>query len=314
MSYALFESKVDRYDRTYADVRGKRKPANVTWAESSASILSKTRGFLGGFDYTMQLQVGCPGGCLFCYVSSAPRLAPSDVRERWGFEVRTKRNPIRQLERYLGDGRLAGKTVYWSGVTDPYAAKKSVTREVWSRLNACPVSLRPERLVIQSRFRPDRDADAIAEYGETTTSRDGRPPVLVSYSIGTDRDDMIHAWERATPTFEQRLTAIKKLRAVGVFVVPTLSPFGLWNDLPRTLHRFDSLGVSFITVLFFKARTRTANTPRDFIQHLERDYPRLLDPVWQQAQVEAMRGCFGASRVLVGQEGFAALTKPPAIP
>jgi len=82
---------------------------------------------MGGFDHTMQIQVGCPGACQFCYVCEGFRLAPKDVRQNWGFEVRNKRNVTRKFRKHLENGTLADKTIYWSGVTDPYAAKPAVT-------------------------------------------------------------------------------------------------------------------------------------------------------------------------------------------
>ena len=54
----------------------------------------------------------------------------------------------------------------------------------------------------KTRFRPDRDVELIREYCHSTSPSDEGPSVLVSYSIGTDRNDLIHVWERATPLFE----------------------------------------------------------------------------------------------------------------
>jgi DNA repair photolyase len=148
------------------------------------------------------------------------------------------------------------------------------------------------------------------DYALSTRPSDGGPAVVVSYSIGTDRDDLIQAWERATPIFDKRLRAIERLRAAGLFVVATLSPFGPWRDLPAALVRFRELGVSYITCLFFKAGTPTANTPRRFLDHVRREHPFLLDPLWQREMEETMKEIFGEDRVLVGQRGFASLTRP----
>lgn len=311
MSYALFESKVDRYDRTFLAVKGEQRPKQMVRGESTAPVLSKTRGFLGGFDYTMQFQVGCPGGCLFCYVSSAPRLAPSSIRKRWGFEVRMKRTPIKQLRAALRSGKLQEQSLYWSGVTDPYAIKPAVTRAVWQTLLNCPSELRPGRFVVQSRFRPDRDRNLMSEYAASTFSPDGKPSLLVCYSIGTDREDLIYAWERATPTYQQRMKAIEKLAGSGIQVVPTLSPFGIWSDLRATLLQFKSLNIPYITVLFFKEKTPYANTPARFLTFLRQSYPFLLDKDWQADKVCEMGEIFGAERVLVGKSGFSSLVDPP---
>ena len=307
-----------RYSATYEALYDAPPPPVVRIGRSDAPIFTPGRGFMSAFDYTMQLQVGCPGACLFCYVPAAPRLTAREVRgpdgRSWGFIVRNKINIPRKLRRSLDSGRLADKTVYWSGVTDPYAAEPWMTRRVWEIFLEAPPEVRPRRIAVQSRYRPDRDASLMRDYARSTRPSDGGSAVVVSYSIGTDRNDLIEAWERATPIFEKRLRAIERLRAADLFVVATLSPFGPWRDLPAALVRLRELGVSYVTCLFFKAATSTANTPRRFLEHVKREYPFLLDPAWQREMEATMKEFFGEDRVLVGQRGFASLTKPHRVP
>ncbi len=304
----------ENYLTNYRKLFGTNPPDSVTIGSSAADILSPSRGFMTGFDFTMQLQVGCPGACLFCYVRYGSMLAPTSVRgpggSQWGFQVRDKTNPVGKLAKHLASGKLADKSIYWSGVTDPYAASPKTTRGVWERLILAPADQRPLRIAVQTRFRPDRDAALMAEYGSSTQPADGGPAVLVSYSMGTDRDDLIRAWERATPVFEHRMQCIKNLRTHGVLVVATLSPFGLWNDLGGTVRRLEDMGVAYVTVLFLKSGTRSANTPKSFLNHVRENHPELLDEKWQEERLGEIREVFGAERVLVGQEGFASLTRP----
>ncbi len=306
-------NRIRTYDQTYLQIHGQPPPQKVTFAESDADIISVGRGFMGGFDHTMQSQVGCPGGCLFCYVKTGARLAPKEVRENWGFDVRSKRNVEQKLRKHLTQGTLADKIIYSSGVTDPYAEKGFVTRSIWQIWCDTPLHLRPRRIVVQTRFRPDRDVQLIAKYCQLTTASDSGPPVVVSYSIGTDRNDLIRAWDRATPTFEQRMRAIENLRQAGIFVVPTLSPFALWNDLVATLEQFKAWGIPYITVLFFKETTKSANTPKRFLAYLRKEYPMLLNPIWQTEQVEKIEAIFGVGHVVVGQDGFTSLANPHQI-
>jgi DNA repair photolyase len=305
------------YNVTYQQLFELSPPSSVTFGDSNADIISPGRGFVGAFDLTMQLQVGCPGGCLFCYVPTGERLVPGGIKgpqgQQWGFQIRHKRNVLEKFNRYLTQGELADKTIYWSGVTDPYAAPPALTRQLWQTLNSAPVHLRPRRVVVQTRFRPDRDVELIAGYSHSTIAADQGPSVVVSYSIGTDRNDLIRAWERATPAFEQRLKTIEALRQAGIFVVATLSPLGLWNDLEATLRQFRAWGVAYLTCLFFKENTTSANTPPLFLEYLRQEYPILLDPVWQNEQVQTMRTIYGQKRVLVGKVGFTSLAKPHLI-
>lgn len=307
----------ESYQNTYQQLFQLRPPTTITTGESDADIISQGRGFIGAFDLTMQLQVGCPGGCLFCYVPAGTRLTPVSIRgeqgEQWGFRVRNKRNVMARFDDHLKRGMLADKTLYWSGVTDPYAAPPAWTKHIWQGLVEAPAELRPRRIVVQSRFRPDRDAELMAEYSRQTKATDGGPAVLVSYSIGTDRNDLIRAWERATPTFEQRMKAITTLRQAGIYLVATLSPFGFWNDLPGTLAQFKEWGVAYLTCLFFKETTHSANTPSRFLSYLRTAYPLLLDRQWQWQQVQVMKGIYGEKRVLLGQAGFASLVRPQQI-
>jgi hypothetical protein len=305
------------YSTTYQTIHGTAPPKNVTWEESNADILSPGRGFMRAFDFTMQVQVGCPGGCLFCYVPTRARLTPPAVRgkngQTWGFRVRNKVGVIEKLTNHLRRGELADKTIYWSGITDPYAAPPQLTQAIWTTLINTPAPLRPRRIAVQTRFRPDRDAALMQAYVSTTHPRDGGPPVLVSYSIGTDRNDLIAAWERATPRFEQRCQAIHALREFGVFTVTTLSPLGLWHDLAGTLSQFKAWGVAYLTCLFLKDHVGPSDTPALFLAYIRERYPALLDPNWQAQQVQVMRAVYGAEWVLLGKAGFDSLAHPQTV-
>lgn len=227
----------------------------------------------------------------------------------WSFRVKTKRRIEEKLRKYLETNRPCDETIYFSGVTDNYASSPSIARLFWRTLLAAPVCSRPRRIAIQTRFRPDRDVEDIAEYNRQTTTSDGAPPVVVNYSLGTDDNEIIRKFERATPSFEKRLARIKKLRAHDVFVSATLSPFA-FKDARETLHRLHDLGVSFVSVLFFKIRTNSADTPPLFIKYLKSNHPHLLDLSWQADRLDEMREIYGESRVLEGQTGFSALTIP----
>ena len=305
------------FAKTYGHIFAERPPAVVDRGESKAPIFAAGRGFMDGFDLTMQLQVGCPGGCLYCYVPPAFALTPASVRGRqgrtWGFVVRDKVDVPRKFREAIAGGRLAGQKIYWSGITDPFAASPTTTRQIWTLLAETPSHLKPTRVVVQTRFRADRDADLMAAYSQSTSPPDGGPAALVSFSLGTDRNDLIRAWERATPLFERRMRSIRVLREAGVAVVATLSPLGLWNDLRGTLAQLKAWGVAYITALFFKTNQTGARTPRRFLECLSAEYPELLDPSWQSERVQEMVEVFGEDRVLIGKSGFASLASPQLV-
>lgn len=310
-------NRTTRYQSTYRQIFDADPPKQVEWGSSQASILSPGRGFMDAFDFTMQLQVGCPGGCLFCYVPTGYRMVPKAIRgdngERWGFAVKNKANVVHRLVCELGKGTLADKTIYWSGITDPYASPPAITRELWQALIATDSALKPRRIAIQSRFLVDRDVELLAEYVGSTSPSDDGPAVVVSYSIGTDRNDLIAAWEKSTPLFERRMQVVQTLREHDICVVATLSPLGLWDELEGALYQMKEWGVPYITTLFFKEKTPSATTSRRFLKYLKEHYPMLLDEEWQTGMVERMRNVYGDSNVLVGQPGFASLTQPHCV-
>ena len=310
----------DGYERMYRAQFDAPSPGETVHGASRAPILSRATGFLRGFDLTMQIQVGCPGGCLYCYVPTNAWFTSHRARgpggRLWGYRVFNKEQVIAQFRQNLVAGVLRDRTIYWSGVTDPYAAPPAVTRGLWDTLIESPPPLRPRRIVVQTRFRPDRDREWMAAHCASTAPSDGGPAVVVSFSVGTDRDDLIRAWEKSTPKHAQRLSAIENLRGAGITVIPTLSPFALWHDLAGTLHRFQSLEIPTITVLFFKQTpptSRSATTPRRFLDYLRREYPMLLDETWQAERLDEMRSIYGPNRVIPGQAGFETLTRPHTI-
>lgn len=288
---------------------GLEPPPRLERGQSDAPLLSPGRGFVSAFDWTMQLQVGCPGGCLFCYVPASRRLTPASVRgpdgSRWGWIVRDKRRVRARLTRRLEKGELADCSVYWSGVSDPYAAPPEATRAVWESLLSAHPQQRPRTVVIQTRFAIDRDLQLIERYLASSSAAPS-PPVVASISMGTDREDLIRSWERATPPFARRLCAIRRLRQAGVPTVATLSPMGPWQDLGGCLELLRAWGVMLVTGLFFKPSTGPTRTPPRFLELLAERWPEVLDASWQAEQAERIAAVFG-ERAIIGQPGFAAL-------
>jgi hypothetical protein len=92
-----------------------------------------------------------------------------------------------------------------------------------------------------------------------------------------------------------------------------LSPLGLWADLPSTLTQFQAWGVAYLTCLFLKQNTGSANTPSLFLAYIREHYPCLLDPDWQRQQVQTMQASYGQARVLVGKGGFDSLAQPHTV-
>ena len=109
------------------------------------------------------------------------------------------------------------------------------------------------------------------------------------------------------------MAAIHSLCQAGLCVVATLSPLGLWHDLAGTLRQLRTWGVAYLTCLFLKENTPSANTPPLFLSYIREYYPMLLDPVWQAEQLTSMHAVYGAQRVLPGKQGFDSLVRPQLV-
>jgi hypothetical protein len=123
-------------------------------------------------------------------------------------------------------------------------------------------------------------------------------------------DELVRSWERISPSFVKRMKCIEKLREIGIWVVPTFSPLGIWKDLQGTLRQLKDLGIPYITTLFFKEGTRSANTPKVFLEYLRKHHPEVLNSQWQNEMLGMMKEVFGKDGVLVGKEGFESLVAP----
>ena len=74
------ESNPESFSKVYQRSHRSKPPTRVERGSSSANGLAPARGYMQGFDFSMQLWVDCPGACLYCYVPQGGRLTPWDVR------------------------------------------------------------------------------------------------------------------------------------------------------------------------------------------------------------------------------------------
>lgn len=88
------------------------------------SILTATRGFTSvevpgaGFDYSLNPYRGCAFNCSYCY---APAFVfDEQARRNWGRWIAVKANAELLLRAAGSKGKLRGKNLYLSTVTDPY--------------------------------------------------------------------------------------------------------------------------------------------------------------------------------------------------
>ncbi|MFN0011972.1 MAG: radical SAM protein [Phycisphaerales bacterium] len=177
--------------------------------KDATGILTKPKGFMEGYDFTINPYSGCAFGCAYCYAAA---FAPDErSSQEWGTWVRVKQNAIDLLRRGKRDVR--GKSIYISSVTDPYQPIEKaleLTRGILAEL----VHHQP-RLVIQTRSPlVARDLDLLKQF----------KVAQVNMTVTTDSEEVRRAFEPGCPGNAQRLDAIAKVAAAGIQTCITMTP------------------------------------------------------------------------------------------
>ena len=190
----------------------------------SRSILNKASGFLAGYDFSLNPYAGCSFGCTYCYAIRFSGRA--DAETSWGQWVDVKENAIALL-RKLPSGKLNGKRIYMSSVTDPYQTVERRTRLTRALLEVLAEEHKP-KLVVQTRS-PDvvRDIDLYRRIEE----RGGR--VQVNMTVTTDDEAVRRIFEPSCPSNPVRLEAISEVQRNGIQGCITLTPLLLVRE-PET--------------------------------------------------------------------------------
>ncbi|MCY4580810.1 MAG: radical SAM protein [Chloroflexi bacterium] len=206
------------------------------------AILNKASGFLSEYDFSLNPYAGCSFGCTYCY---AIRFSGrSDAETSWGQWVDVKENAIALL-RKIPAGKLDGKRMYMSSVTDPY---QTVERRV--QLTRALLEILAEKhaplLVVQTRS-PDvaRDLDLFSNI----EARGGR--VQVNMTVTTDDEEVRRVFEPGCPSNSVRLKSITHLQEAGIQSCITMTPLLLVQDAGRFAAQLSDTGVSrFISQSF----------------------------------------------------------------
>lgn len=175
------------------------------------SILTEAKGFMGGYDYTLNPYSGCSFGCTYCYAAFFART--DDQRVNWGNWVSVKENALQLLIKFRKKG-LRGKTIYMSSVTDPYQPIErdlQLTRSLLKEL----IDFHQPRLVIQTRSPIIvRDIDLLKQFSF----------VQINMTITTDSERVRKVFEPYCPSNVSRLDAIKAISLSGLNSCITMTP------------------------------------------------------------------------------------------
>lgn len=207
--------------------------------KEATGILTTPKGFMAGYDYTINPYSGCAFGCAYCYAAAfAPAEMSSDAWGRW---VRVKENAIDLLRKTRRD--LRDKAIYVSSVTDPYQPiekRLQLTRSLIEEL----IHHQP-RLVIQTRSPlVTRDIDLFKQF----------KVVQVNMTVTTDSDEVRRAFEPSCPSNAQRLEAIERVQAAGVPSCITMTPLLPVQDAEAFATSLLATGVKRFIVQPFHAK------------------------------------------------------------
>ena len=254
--------------------------------KDAAGILTKPKGFMEGYDFTINPYSGCAFGCAYCYAAA---FAPDErSSQEWGTWVRVKQNAIDLLRR--GKRDLRGKSIYISSVTDPYQPIEK-TLELTRSIIAELVKHQP-RLVIQTRSPlVARDIDLFQQF----------KVAQVNMTVTTDSEEVRRAFEPGCPGNQQRLEAIAKVAAAGIQTCITMTPLLPVDDAKTFAEALLATGVRRFIVQPFHAKkgqyaAGTRETARPLIERYE----------WDGAGYEAVRAVLRGKLPNLGEgkEGF----------
>ncbi len=219
------------------------------------------------------------------------------LRETWGRWVTVKANAERLLRAAGRQGKLAGKNVYMSTVTDPYQPierKLELTRACLQALLDYP----PRLLTVQTR------APLVVRDIDLFSQMPGR--VAVCMSITTDDEAVRRVFEPACAPLADRLQAIQTVRQAGIPTQASLAPL-LPCDPERLADLLDP-AVDWVVVSTFKDDGGFGRKTRQWAADLYRQhgYGHYLHEGDAHAArtIDVLRRRLGADRVRVGKDGF----------
>ncbi|MBX3083397.1 MAG: radical SAM protein [Anaerolineae bacterium] len=208
----------------------------------SKSILTRSSGYIGTFDYTLNPYGGCTFGCTYCYAAFFART--ETLKAEWGNWVQVKENALDLLKKRRRP--LNGQTIYMSSVTDPYQPiekELELTRAILEELAA----YHQPRLVIQTRSPlVTRDIDVLTQFQH----------VQINMTVTTDDEAVRRVFEPTCPSNARRLEAVQRLHQAGLRTCITMTPLLPVRDPQQFAEAVLATGADKFVVQHFHASER----------------------------------------------------------
>lgn len=255
----------------------------------ASSILTKTSGFVGSYDYSLNPYSGCSFGCTYCYAAFFSR--DKDKMDNWGYWVDVKENALTLL-RKKRKRPLIDKTIYMSSVTDPYQPIEKdleLTRQILEEL----LEFHQVRLVIQTRAKLiTRDIDLLKQF----------KVLQVNMTITTDSERIRKSFEPFCPSNKVRLEAITTIHEAGIQSCITLTPLLPVENPESFAKNLKATGIKkFIIQPFHSSKGK-------FVRGTREEALRILEEYnWNDDEYHRILQIFKEQipDIGIGQEGFA---------
>lgn len=257
--------------------------------KNTASILTKTSGFMDAYDFSINPYSGCSFGCTYCYAAFFSR--DKTKMDNWGYWVDVKENALQMLKKKRKKP-LLDKTIYMSSVTDPYQPidkKLEITREILKEL----LDFHQVRLVIQTRAPlVTRDLDLFKRFEK----------IQINMTITTDSEKVRKVFEPLCPSNRVRLKAIKTIHDEGVQSCITMTPLLPVENPDTFADLLKATGIkNFIIQPFHKTKGK-------FVAGTRSEAVKILDEFnWSQDEYQRVFQIIKAKipEIGVGKSGFA---------
>jgi DNA repair photolyase len=223
----LFELFVNSENRARRDKIGH---ASISYHQAS-SILTKSAGAMGDFDFTLNPYSGCSFACSYCYAAFFTKT--DEEQNNWGRWIRVKENALQLLMKFR-KRPLYKKSIYLSSVTDPYQPIERDLELTKSLLQEF-IKYHDIRLVIQTRSPlVVRDIELFKQFSS----------IQVNMSVTTDNEEVRKVFEPVCSSIEMRLKAIQQVREAGINACISLAPLLPIHNAEQFAKRLLDTGVS----------------------------------------------------------------------
>lgn len=227
--------------------------------KNAASILTKAKGFMGAYDYTLNPYSGCSFGCTYCYAAFFSR--SEEQRKNWGHWLHVKQNALQLLAK-CKKKPLINKTIYMSSVTDPYQPIERELKLTRSLIKELLIYHQP-RLVIQTRSPiVTRDIDLLKQFRV----------IQVNMTITTDSEKVRKIFEPLCPSNTSRLKAIQEVNEAGINTCITMTPLLPVEDAEDFAKRLLDTGIKkFIIQPFHSDKGKFVASTRENAMRLVKE-------------------------------------------